>query len=55
MQQNPSEKLKVTRLVNKFPAYYGIGRFITVFTTVRHWSLYRARCIQSTTSRTSYL
>jgi len=33
------EKLLVTQLVKKFPAFYGIRKFITVFTRVRHWSL----------------
>jgi hypothetical protein len=35
----PSEKLIVASLVKKFPAFYEIRRFITVFTTARHWSL----------------
>jgi hypothetical protein len=43
------EKLVVTQLVKKFPAFYGTRRFITVFTRARHWSLSWARCIQSTT------
>jgi len=29
----------ITRLVNKFPAFQGTRRFITVFTSSRHWSL----------------
>jgi hypothetical protein len=33
------EKLTVTQLVNKFPAFYGTRRFITVFTRARHWPL----------------
>jgi hypothetical protein len=33
------DKLTVTQLVKKFPAFYGTRRFITVFTTARHWSL----------------
>jgi len=33
------EKLIVTQLVNKFPAFYVIQRFIDVFTGTRHWSL----------------
>jgi len=39
------EKLTVTQLV-KSPAFYGTRRFITVFTTVRHWfpSKYEALC-----------
>jgi hypothetical protein len=32
------EKLIVTQLVKEFPAFYGTGRFITVFTTARLWS-----------------
>jgi len=34
------EKLTATQLVKKFPAFYGTRRFITVFTTARHWSLF---------------
>jgi len=33
------QKLTVTQLVKKFPAFYRTRRFITVFTTARHWSL----------------
>jgi hypothetical protein len=33
------EKLRFTKLVKKFSAFYGTQRFITVFTTARHWSL----------------
>jgi hypothetical protein len=33
------EKLKVVRLVKKFPAFYGNGIVITVFIRTRHWSL----------------
>jgi hypothetical protein len=33
------EKLTVTHLVKKYPAFHGIRRFITVFTTAHHWSL----------------
>jgi len=33
------ERLTVTQLVKKLPAFYGNRRFITVFTTDRHWSL----------------
>jgi hypothetical protein len=39
MEQSPSWKLIVTQLVKKFPAFYVTRRFITVFTTARHWSL----------------
>jgi hypothetical protein len=31
-----------------FPAFYGAGRLITVFTVARHWSLFWVRWIQST-------
>jgi len=41
------EKLIVTQLVNKFPAFYGTLRFITMFTRDRQWSLSSAICIQS--------
>jgi hypothetical protein len=34
--------------VKKFTAFYGTGRFITVFTRARHLSLSWASCIQST-------
>jgi hypothetical protein len=30
------KKLTVTHLINKFPAFYGTRRFITVLTRVRH-------------------
>jgi hypothetical protein len=33
------DKLIVTQIVKKFPAFYGTRRFITVITTARHWSL----------------
>jgi len=45
------EKLIVTELVKKFPAFNGIRRFITVLTTARQWSLSWARSIQSTFSQ----
>jgi hypothetical protein len=45
------EKLTVTQLVKKFPASYGTRRLITVFTSVRQWSLFWIRWIQSTPSR----
>jgi hypothetical protein len=45
------DKLTVTQLVKKLPAFYGNRRFITVFTTARHWSLYWARWILSTPSQ----
>jgi len=37
------EKLTVTQLVKKFPAFYGTESFITVFTRGRHRSLSLAR------------
>jgi hypothetical protein len=33
------EKLTVSQLVKKLPAFYGTPRFITAFTRVRHLSL----------------
>jgi len=33
------EKLTVTQLVKKFSAFSGTRRFITMFTTARHWPL----------------
>ena len=33
------EKLIVPHAVNKLPKFYGTGRFITVFTRARHWTL----------------
>jgi hypothetical protein len=54
------EKLTVTQLVKKFPAFYGTRGFITVFTTVRNWSLSRdhslkiySNVIYSSTPRSS--
>ena len=41
------EKLKRSKLLNKFPAFYRTWRFITVFTTARHLSLSWATTIQS--------
>jgi hypothetical protein len=41
------EKLTVSQLVKKFPAFYGTRRFITLFTTARHLSLSWASSIQS--------
>jgi len=37
-------------MAKKFEASYGILRFITVFTTARHWSISWDRCIQYTLS-----
>jgi len=44
------KKLIITQLVKKLPTFYGSQMFITVFVTSRHWSLYWAIWIQSTTS-----
>jgi len=38
------EKLTVTQLMKKFPAFYVTQWIITVFTTVRHRYLSWARC-----------
>jgi len=45
------QKLTVTQLVMKVPACYETQRFITVFTTVRHWSLSWTTCNQSIPSQ----
>jgi hypothetical protein len=42
------EKLTVTHLIKKFCVFHANQSFITVFTRASHWSLSRARCIQST-------
>ena len=53
------QKLTGLQLVKKFPAFYGIRRFITALTSSRHLSLSWASSIQSThphrTSRRSIL
>jgi hypothetical protein len=41
------ENLIASRLVKKFPVFYGTRRFITVFTRARSSKLYSARWIQS--------
>ena len=41
------EKLTALELVNKFPAFYGTRRYIAVFTSARHLSLFWATPIQS--------
>jgi hypothetical protein len=46
------EKLTVTQLVKKFPAFYDIRRFITVVTKARYWSLSCTRSIHCTYSLT---
>jgi hypothetical protein len=48
MEQNPSREDKPgSRLVKKFPAFYGTRRFITAFTSARHLSLFWAPNYQS--------
>ena len=39
--RNLLEKLKSSRLLKKFPAFYGTQKFITAFTSARHLSLLR--------------
>jgi hypothetical protein len=41
------EKLPIVELLKKFLTFYGIRRFITVFTRSLHWSLSWTRLIQS--------
>jgi hypothetical protein len=41
------EKPPVTQLLKNFPTFYGIRRFITVFTGALHWCLSWARSKQS--------
>jgi hypothetical protein len=41
------EKLTVSQLLIKLPAFYGTRRFITAFTTARHLSLSSDSSIQS--------
>jgi hypothetical protein len=43
----PLEKLTVTQLVKKFPAFYGTRSFITVLTAAGRWFLSWASCSQS--------
>jgi hypothetical protein len=52
MEQSPSKELIVAELVNKFLAFRGTRRFITVYSSFRHISLSLARLIQSTPSHT---
>jgi hypothetical protein len=44
------EKPPIVKLLKKFPACYGIRRFITAFTKSLQWSISWARSIQSTPS-----
>jgi len=48
-------KLTVAQLVNKFPAFYGTRRFITVFTTAHQRSLSSATCSRFTSSHFIFL
>jgi len=50
MEESPLMKLIVIHLVKKFPTFYGTQRLNTVCTRTCHWSLSRARCIQSKAS-----
>jgi hypothetical protein len=50
-----AEKLTVSQLVKKFPAFYGTQKFITVHTRVRPWSLYRVSLIKSINTRPIHL
>jgi len=43
VERSPSDKLTVTQLINKFSAFYGTRRLITVLTTGHNWPLSRAR------------
>jgi hypothetical protein len=44
------EKLTVSQLDKKFPVLYGSQMIISVFSSVSHWSVFRATSFQSTTS-----
>jgi hypothetical protein len=46
MEQSPSWEVTGSQLVKKFPAFYGIRRFIIAFTSASHLSLSWARWIQ---------
>jgi len=46
--RNLLEQATVTKLARKFLAFYGMLRFISVFTKACHWFLSSARYIQST-------
>jgi hypothetical protein len=48
MELSPWEAVShATHLLKNFPTFYGIRRFITIFTRALHWSLSWARSIQS--------
>jgi len=45
----------VTQLVKKFPAFHGIPRLITLFTTTHHWTLFQwTHFFKSTLTLSSY-
>lgn len=50
VQQNLCWKDKISHLVYKFPVFYGIRKFITFVTTVRHLPLFGAKFAHSTPS-----
>jgi hypothetical protein len=50
MKQNPSSEANIHSASQEIPRFYGIRKFITVFTKARYWSLSLARLIQSTPS-----
>ena len=49
------DKLTGSQLLKKFPAFYGIRRFATAFTTVRQLCLFWSRSIQSVTPTFHFL
>jgi hypothetical protein len=51
MEQKPFDKLTVPKPVNKFPAFYGTRRFITVFIKPSYGSLFSVRYILFTLSK----
>ena len=50
LQRRVLETLIVSQLFNKFPSIYETNMFIAVSTTARHFSLWRSKLIQPTTS-----
>jgi len=48
MVHSPSREVNSHSAIQKLPAFYGTQSFIIIFTTARHLSLSRARCLQST-------
>jgi len=55
MVQSPSWKVNIHSIRKKYPAFYRIRRFITIYTRTRHWSLFWARWNQSTYSYPIFL